>query len=251
MRRYVLLLFILTGSCLGNASEPSRLMDQANTLYKDGKFEDAIAKYEQVVASGMEAPELYYNLGNAYYRSQKLPNAILWYERAWRLDPSDDEISFNLDLARSKTVDKISALPEFFVTAWLRSLISSFSPNQWAVAGMASFFLCLILTLIYLFSARLWLKKFSFALACLILLVSIVSIFFSFRQKSIFESKNQAIIMAPVVSVKSSPAESGTDLFVLHEGTAVKVEDEVGEWLEVRIGDGNKGWMHAIDLERI
>jgi len=177
--------------------------------------------------------------------------AILNYERAKKIKPNDEEINFNLELARGRIVDKINNLPEFFLLSWLRKLVHSFSAGQWAVMSMLSFIITLILAGFFLFSSRRGIKQFAFWSGIFLVFVTISSFSVCQEQRLKLSVHEDAIILTPAVTVRSSPDETGTELFILHEGSKVRIGDSVGDWLEIRISDGNKGWIRASDLIRI
>lgn len=244
------MLFFIT-SFYSTQADTIPAISEANDLYKKGEFEKAIVSYEKIVESGQVASELYFNLGNAYYRTHRIPLAILNYERAKKLKPNDEEINFNLELARARIVDKINNLPEFFLMNWLRKLAHSFSADQWAVISMVSFFITLCFAGLFLFSSRRLIKQLAFWLGILLVIVAFSSFAVSQQQKHKLSVHNDAIIITPAVTIRSSPDETGTELFILHEGSKVRIEDTVGDWLEIRISDGNKGWIKASDMVRI
>jgi len=227
------------------------LFDQANNEYKKAAYDSAISLYNTILKSGSESAELYFNLGNSYFKKKDVANAILNYERAKLLSPNDEEINFNLQLSQTLIVDKINVLPEFFLKKWWRSFSEIFSSDTWAWVSMVLFIITLIATAVYLFSNIIVIKKLSFSLAIVIFFFSILSFSHSYRLKHVNEGKMSAIVMTASVTIKSSPDETGTELFVLHEGAKVWVVDEVGEWLRVKIADGNNGWLKKGDIERI
>ncbi len=237
-------------SCLF-AFQPDSLIKTGNESYAKGLYYYAIDVYEQVVDSGYEAPELYYNLGNAYYKVNNIPMAILNYERAKILDPYDDDIKHNLALANAHVIDKIDIIPEFFMKNRVRNIVNIASSDKWAIISISTFILFLLLFLIYLFSARVGIKKISFWCAILILFISVSSFYSALKRKQFLTLKNAAIIISPTVTAKSSPAESGVDLFIIHEGTKVIIEDSIDVWNRIRIGDGTKGWIKKEDRELI
>jgi tetratricopeptide (TPR) repeat protein len=226
-------------------------LNQANEFYKSGEYEKAINAYEKIVGSGLAAPELYFNLGNSYYRTHRIPLAILNYERAKKLKPNDEEINFNLAISQARIVDKINNLPELFMLSWTRKLVHAFSVNQWAAISMVSFFLSLCFAALFLFSSSRGLKQIAFWSGLLLISLTIASFAISQEQKHKILVHDDAIIVTPAVTVRSSPDDTGTELFILHEGSKVRIGDTVGEWLEIRISDGNKGWIRASDLIRI
>lgn len=227
------------------------LFTLANKFYTEGKYTEAITNYEAIVASGKVSAELYYNLGNAYFKLNDIAHAILYFERAYLLNPSDDDISFNLDLARAYTTDKIEAIPDFFVVEWFMSISNIFSSNAWAFLANSFFVLALILLIIYQFSGKYLIKKNAFITSWITLLLFMVSLSFSISQKNRIINSKHAIITTSAISVKSSPSDTSNDLFILHAGTKIETLRNVGEWYEIRIADGNKGWLPKSAFERI
>jgi hypothetical protein len=180
-----------------------------------------------------------------------VPGAILFYERAILLKPADEDINYNLQIAKTLAVDRFEEIPELFFIRWYNFMALLLSSNLWARISIVSFVLCLLFISLYFYSSKYKLKVLGFWLSLVLLIVSATSLAFSARNKSLIYNSSKAIIFSPLVNGKSSPDSSGTDLFLLHEGTKVTVEDEVGEWYEVRLSDGNKGWVPAGSLEII
>ena len=197
---------------------------EADSAYVRGEYQQAINDYEALLKQGASA-DLYYNLGNAYYRTENIPQAILNYERALLLSPGDRDIRFNLQIARSKTFDKIVPESEMFFVTWYRSLVSMMSVDGWARTALIALGLTIILLLVYLFSDKLWLRKVGFFGGVALLLVFLAGNLFAWQQKQDLLNRKGAIIFAPAVTVKSTPAVNGTDLFILHEGTKVTITD--------------------------
>ena len=224
---------------------------RANQLYTAAQYDSAVKLYETILSKGYESAELYYNLGNAYYKAGNIPKAILNYERARLLKPNDEEINFNLQLAQTMVVDKINVLPEFFLKRWWRSFSYWFSSNVWAVISLICFVIMLIGVAVYLFIATSVLKKISFFLSVLLLAMSLVSLSHSLSLKKERTAHNTAIVMSPTVTVRSAPDENSTELFVIHEGTKVWIIDQVGDWLRIKIADGNNGWLKLLEVEKI
>lgn len=165
------------------------------------------------------------------------------YERALLLSPGDEDVRFNLDMAKSHITDKIEPVETFFLTMWFHSVRDSLSSNAWAVVGIVSFLLIIVCLFLYFFTRIVVLKKIGFFLGLILVLVTIIANNFAFSLKDKLTDREEAIIFAPTITVKSSPADSGTDLFILHEGTKVSVLSTVGEWSEIKLSDGNRGWM--------
>lgn len=251
MRNVLILPFFLVILSARAEINPDSLYLRANRLYAEGRYAEAATLYDSLISEGYKAPEVYFNLGNAYFKMRQLGRAILNYERASRLRPSDEDINFNLQLARAYTVDKIENLPEFFLTSWWKSFCSLLSSNTWIILSIISFIACLILILIFLLTTRISLKKLFLSLTLFFLLLFGITFFSGMQQRKELREQKAAIVMAPSVTAKSSPDAGSSDLFVLHEGTKVRIEDAVGTWVEIRIANGNKGWIESSNLEII
>ena len=224
---------------------------EADSAYVHGQYQQAIRDYEALLKQGASA-ELYYNLGNAYYRTENIPEAVLNYERALLLSPGDRDIRFNLQIARSKTFDKIVPESEMFFVTWYRSLVSLMSVDGWARTALVALALTIVLLLVYLFSYRIWLRKAGFFGGVVLLLLFVGANIFAWQQKKDLLNRKGAIIFVPAVTVKSTPAANGTDLFILHEGTKVVITDgSMRDWKEIRIADGKEGWIESKHLRVI
>ena len=224
---------------------------EADSAYVRGEYQQAIKDYEALLKHGASA-DLFYNLGNAYYRTENITKAVLNYERALLLSPSDRDIRFNLQMARSKTIDKITPEQEMFFITWYRSLINLASVDGWARTALIALALAIILALAYLFSERIWLRKVGFFGAIFLIAVFILSNVFAHQQKDLLINRRGAIVTAGAVTVKSTPDKKGTDLFILHEGTKVTVTDaSMKEWKGIRLADGKEGWIETKQIELI
>lgn len=243
----LLLLIVISVNTFGSDAR----FTKANAYYTEGQFQEAIDAYEEILKTGVESPELYYNLANAYYRFGLLPSAILNYERALLLAPHDQDIRYNLELAYSKIADKIEPVGEFFIARWFNSLRSSTDSDTWAVFSIVLFVLFLTGLLFFFFAKTTLFRKISFFFSVIFLLGTAITFSFSSSQKQRLINRNRAIIMTPSVTVRSSPDASGTEIFVLHEGTRVKILQTIGQWHQIEIEDGTPGWMPASALEVI
>ena len=224
---------------------------EADSAYVRGEYQQAIIHYEALLKQGASA-DLYYNLGNAYYRTENITRAVLNYERALLLAPGDRDIRFNLQMARSKTVDKITPEQEMFFVTWYHSLVNLASVDGWARMALLSLALAIVLALLYLFSERIWLRKIGFFGALFALVLFVLSNVFAHQQKDLLVNRRGAIVTASAVTVKSTPAKQGTDLFILHEGTKVTITDaSMKEWKGVRLADGKEGWIETRHIELI
>ena len=223
----------------------------ADSAYARQQYQQAIKDYEELLHDGVSA-ELYYNLGNAYYRTDNITRAVLNYERALLLSPGDGDIRFNLQMARSKTIDKITPESEMFFVTWYHALVNIMSVDGWARTAFVSFALAIVLALAYLFSARIWVRKVGFFGGLAFIAVFILANLFAYQQRQELVNRTGAIIISSAVPVKSTPSKSGTDLFILHEGTKVEITDgTMRGWKEIRVADGKEGWIETSKIEII
>lgn len=229
----------------------SATVKQANDLYGKGKYTEAAQLYEKVLSADGVAPELYYNLGNAYYKLNETGKSILNYERALRLSPSFDDARLNLQMAQLKVIDNVVQIPSFFVGRWIESLIKLMTSNQWLVISFSVFVVCLILAFLFVFAPSLRLRKVSFYTGAALLAISFFTLIFSGVRKNQLVNHREAIVMTGSLVVKSSPDRSGTDLFQLHEGTKVVIKSTLGNWTEIKLGNGNIGWVEQQSIEKI
>jgi tetratricopeptide (TPR) repeat protein len=225
--------------------------NKAASLYSSGKYQEAFDEWNSVYSTGVRSATLDYNIGNAYFKMSNIPGAILFYERALLLKPGDEDIQYNLQIARTLAVDKFIEIPELFFVRWYNFLSLTLSANRWARISIVSFILFLITLSLYIYSSRYRNKVIGFWVSIFLLFLSISSLTFSLQNRKLVFNNPNAVIFSPLVNGKSSPDDSGTDLFVIHEGTKVTIEDEVGGWYEIRLSDGNKGWVSANSLEKI
>lgn len=249
--RMILLISISLASCLLPLSSHALTKAEADSSYVRGEYQQAIKEYESLLKNGASA-DLYYNLGNAYYRTENITKAVLNYERALLLSPSDRDIRFNLQMARSKTIDKITPEQEMFFITWYRSLVNLASVDGWARTALWALALAIVLALLYLFSDRIWLRKVGFFGALFLIAIFVFSNIFAHQQKELLVNRKGAIVTASSVTVKSTPDKKGTDLFILHEGTKVTITDSsMKEWKGVRLADGKEGWIETKQIELI
>jgi tetratricopeptide (TPR) repeat protein len=233
------------------ADENAIAFDSANASYAKGNYDKAIQLYEKILSGDKVSAEVYFNLGNAYYKSGKIGMAILNYERAKKIHPEDDDILTNLKFAEQKTEDKIDAAPEFFLSQWKGWLSSSLSERSWSWACIISMIISAFLLALYVTSASTFIKKLGFYLGITCLLAG-VAIFFIARQSYTSQTElSEGVITSAAVTVNGSPAENGTKLFMLHEGTRVKIMDENAGWTEIQIANGNSGWVKGDLLSKI
>ncbi len=246
---FVLIIFFTQEGIAKDTKEEN--FSNAVNSYTSGNYEEALRVWTDIYNTGYRSADLAYNIANANFKLNKIPDAILFYERAYLLNPADEDIEYNLMIARGLVTDKFEEIPELFFIRWYNFVALILSSNSWAKISLGTFVACLLMLSLYLYSSKYRNKVIGFWLAFSFLLISIFTISLSVRNRSLVYGNKFAVLFCPVVHGKSSPDDSGTDLFVLHEGTKVSVEDEVGEWLEIRLSDGNKGWVPSNCLQII
>ena len=219
--------------------------EQANAAYNAGSYDTAVVMYQKIIDADMESVPVYYNMGNAYYKLHNYPMAIYNYEKALKLDPSNDDVQTNLAIANLAIVDKIEPMPQPFYVKWWHSARAWLSGDQWAWCSIAFFALLLVALFMFLRSRRIGVRKLGFFGGIVFLVVFAVSVVFAAQLKQAAVNHDQAIVMAPTATVKSTPNESSVDLFVLHEGTKVTILETSNGWNKIRIANGSLGWLEA------
>jgi tetratricopeptide (TPR) repeat protein len=230
---------------------PEQLLASATAAYEAGRYGEAITDYEQLAQQCGTSASLNYNLGNAYFKDKQYARAILHYERALLQDPSDEDAANNLAMAQANTVDKIESIEPIIFAQWSRSVRNSMSCDAWAWLSICLFILFIVGLFLYFFLHNSRVRRLGFFGGVIALVLCLVAINYAGQQYDNLMVRDHAIIMSPTVTVRSSPAESGTQLFTLHEGTKVKVRSSLGQWLEIELADGNVGWIPDSDLETI
>jgi tetratricopeptide (TPR) repeat protein len=252
LRQFFILAVVLGTLCAPAAAQTAMdEFDRGNSLYRDGKFDQAAVAYETILKQGTASPAIYFNLGNSYYRLGKTAPALLAYERALRLRPNDPDVKHNLDLVNLKTVDRIEPLPELFFIEWLR-LVSSYVPLHTTIWLFALGWLILFASLaaLYILTSPAILRLFrALTIAALVSLIPIGVLLVT--QIADARIRNDAIVTTSVATAKTSPDSQSLDAFVIHEGLKVKLSDSVGDWVKVVLADGKVGWMRSQDCERI
>lgn len=245
------LVFLFVASTTLWADEVATQFEQANVLYRNGDFGTAAELYEKVITNGYENPDLFFNLGNTYFKLKKTGPAILNYERALRISPSDDDISYNLRLANLRVVDKIEPIPQLFFLEWWYSFVNLASANRWTTLFVISIWLLSIsIGVAYAFRNRA-IKQIATGLIILSSLFTCITGIAGYQRYLGETSTSMAIVLQSTAYVKSSPDQQSTDLFVLHEGVKAEILDVVGEWKKIRLADGKVGWISITALATI
>lgn len=236
---------------VSDAATDDELWDEAGKAYMSGNYGVAVAAYTAILERGVHSFKLYYNLGNAYFKQDMLGGAILNYNRALLLRPADADARYNLALASSKVTDRIASVPEFFVKTWLRNLGRVMSSDGWTVVVLCALALVAVFVLVWLFAPGVVWRRSGFYGACLAVLLLGGSLYYAQSGYVQLTAGERAVVMANSVSVKSSPAQSGKDLFILHQGTVVTSGELLDGWIQVTLSDGNVGWIESRNIEKI
>jgi tetratricopeptide (TPR) repeat protein len=246
-----LLLFLALPVFSHGSDATTALFQKGNQQYAKGQYQQAVQSYQQILNDGYQSATIYFNLGNAYYKIDDIPSAVLYFEKAHKLNPGDEDINFNIKLANSKTTDKVIQLPEFFVTSWWHSFILCFSANTLAALSVLLLIAGFGLLALYIFSNSVGIKKSSFYGGIVLICFGVISIFIANRQVNYFNHHHQAIVFSSTVTAKSSPDAAGKPMFVVHEGTKVNVMETNATWIEIELPNGSAGWVTSTDVKEI
>lgn len=250
LHKIIFACFFVFSNIVAQSNEDT-IFHKANESYIQQDYPTAINLYSDIISAGYISANLYYNLGNAYFKNEELSNAILWYERALRLDPTNEDIIHNIAFANKKITDEMEIMPEFFLKKWFKSVYSFLSATGWAITSIVICFVLFLTIAFILLSAVSKRRVYLFFVAMFLALFLAISILFAVIQSNQSLRNDEAIIMHKSVIVKSMPDQSGTDLFTVHDGLKVLVVDKVGNWIEVVFPNGHKGWIKEISVEII
>ncbi|MBN1300547.1 MAG: tetratricopeptide repeat protein [Melioribacteraceae bacterium] len=232
-------------------AQVDQLMIQANEYYQDENFEQAVKTYKDIINRGYESQVLYYNLGNAYYQNGQIGYAILYYEKGLKIAPNDEDLNYNLAIVNARTVDRIKDVPKFFLTEWWEYLITSVSIDFWSVIVLMFFVIFLTSLAIYFTGKTGRAQRFGFltgSAALAILLFFIIVLVSAVNREA---STDYGVLVEKEITVKQSPDEKSSDAFVIHEGLKFEVEDNVNNWVRIRLSDGKVGWIPNYSIEII
>ena len=255
MKRIAILLFlILTATLLlntkGKAETTQQIFEQGNNAYAKGKYVEAILEYKKILAKGECSGELYFNLGNAFYKIDSIPQSILYFEKAKVLLPNDDDLNANLKLANSKTTDKIESIPQLFILNWYQNFLHIFTTSAWAWISILLAFAAFALLWFFVKTKTLAIKRLYFFAGAFSLILCIASVFVASASHDA-NTTQRGVVFTPSVTLKSEPNATSTSLYVIHEGATCKIMEELNNWLRVRLDNGNEGWLTKADLREI
>jgi tetratricopeptide (TPR) repeat protein len=252
-RNVIICALILFSTFKISASEDNSesLMEKGNQHYINKEYQQAINNYVKLISSGYESTELFYNLGNAYYKTGNNGYAILYYEKALKSSPSDEDIIHNLALVNSRLVDKVESFPKFFLFQWWENLLAFFSLTGWTYFSYFLFILLIASILLYFFAMTLMQQKISVIAGSItsVLMILVISLLIVKLNREV--NIKSAVIVEQVVTVKLAPDDKSNDAFIIHEGLKVRVEDQVENWFKIRLDDGKIGWMTGDKLRTI
>lgn len=251
MKRYLLIIALAAVLAACGRAQENDAWRRGNEAYTSGEYSKAIAAYNEIRETGMESHKLFYNLGNAYFRDGQLGEAILNYHRALRLRPNNADALYNLKIAESRVRVRIEPLPQFFASRWLFALRAAMSSNGWAWMCLGALAAALAAALIYLLAQKRMWRKTGFYCGLATVVVCVVALFFALSERHRTLHSPDAIVMQRSATARTSPDDTGKDAFILYEGTWVRVTAVLGDWSEVEIPDGNKGWVNTTAIEAI
>ena len=229
----------------------NNLFSKANNLYQTGKYTEAIELYSIIEKQELISDDLFFNLGNCYYKLNKVAPSIYYYEKALKINPANEDASINLAFAKRMTIDVIEDLPKTFLQRFSASVIQKLPFDTWAIIAVLASILASILFLLYHFSFSSRKKLFYFNTSIFAVFVLAISVFFAFQNYKTVQKDRTAIIFVAKVEIKNAPSTSSEEVFELHEGTKVIVLDALDNWRKIKIADGKVGWIYADDLKEI
>lgn len=246
MKHLLYILFFFIGNLV---AQNQSVFEQANALYTEGKFEDAITKYQAILDTKQHSAELYYNLANAHYKLNNIAPSIYYYEKALQLKPNDTEILNNIAYAKNMTVDAIQEVPQLGMSKFFNKLTNAFAFDDWAKIAIGFILAFVVLFLVYYFTDSTTRKRAAFSSSVVFLFLSLISLGLAFQKQTLDKKDNPAIVFAQKSEVKTEPNSVGTDAFVLHEGTKVQVLDTINDWKKIKLADGKTGWILSNDIK--
>ncbi|MFO7673126.1 MAG: tetratricopeptide repeat protein [Lutibacter sp.] len=250
MKRFIFILALMIGS-ISFAQTSGELFSKANDFYKNRQYTKAIEVYLNIEKSGLESDDLFFNLGNSYYKLNKVAPSIYYYEKALKLNPMHQDASNNLVFAKRMTIDIIEDLPKTFLQRFSSNVIQKLTYNTWAILAVIASFLAAVLFLLYYFSDAPKRKILYFNITIFAVFVMTVTVIFSYSNYETIQKSSKAIIFSPKSEIKNAPSLDGETVFELHEGTKVTILDALSNWKKIKIADGKIGWVNIADIKEI
>jgi tetratricopeptide (TPR) repeat protein len=246
--RILLFFFLSCFSCILVAQNDT-IFETANALYNDGKYAEAIDKYEAILESEQHSAELYFNLGNANYKLNNIAPTIYYYEKALQLSPNDEEIKNNLSFAKNMTIDAIDKVPQVGFSKIINNIVNTFQTDTWAKMAIGSVILFVLLFLMYHFSYSTLKKRIAFIVSIVSLFLAFFSVLMAFQKEGLNKKDNPAIVFSQESRVKAEANKTSEEVFRLHEGTKVQVLETYDDWSKIQLSDNSIGWMPSKDIK--
>jgi len=227
------------------------LMEAGNKAYQDGNYEEALNNYEKILHEGYVSPALFYNIGNSHFRQNQIGLAILNYERSLKMKPNDENVIYNLNIAKARIVDRIQTVPELFIFSWWKSIITTFNASGWSLIVLILYLALIVIAIVWFITKSSNLKSVLFISGmanAVVLLIAVILLISSIR----FETENDfGILLQTTVTAKASPTDKSGDAFVIHEGVKFQITDKLDQWSEIKLEDGKIGWILQNTFEKI
>ncbi len=220
-----------------------QILNKANHYYQQKDFNSAIKEYQKIINDGYVGYSIYYNLGNCYYRIGEIGEAILYYEKALKLNSNDEDIKHNLQFVNLKTIDKVEPLPKFFLFNWWENLLGIFSVNGWTIFNFIIYLLLIISLSFFILSKKINQRRISLYSSILLFVILFFGIIILISNYNIEKNRKEGVVVENVVNVKTAPDFNSTDTFIIHEGLKVRIEDVVDKWYRIKLPDGKVGWI--------
>jgi tetratricopeptide (TPR) repeat protein len=247
MKKILFLILFIANTT--SAQSVDGLFSSANDLYKNEKFEQAIELYKKIESKGLTSSELYYNLGNSYYKLNKVGPSIYYFEKALKKNPLNEDVKNNLIFAKRLALDKIEELPKTVFQKFNINYLQQLSYNQWAIVVIVFSVLGSLLFLLFYFADTPFIKRFYFVTSSLSFILLITALIITFNQYSISKNNKEAIVFAEETEVRNAPTFNSEEVFTLHEGTKVLVLDAIDSWKKIKLADGKIGWIIADEIK--
>jgi tetratricopeptide (TPR) repeat protein len=247
MKKILFLVLIIANTI--SAQNANDLFSSANDLYKNEKFEKAIERYKEIESKGLISSELYYNLGNSYYKLNKVGPSIYYFEKALKKNPLNEDVKNNLIFAKRLALDKIEELPKTVFQKFNINYLQQLSYNQWAIVVIVFSVLGSLLFLLFYFADAPSIKRFYFVTSSVSFILLIGVLIITFNQYSLSKNNKEAIVFAEETEVRNAPTFNSEEVFTLHEGTKVLVLDAIDSWKKIKLADGKIGWIIADEIK--
>ncbi|RAJ12094.1 tetratricopeptide repeat protein [Olleya aquimaris] len=246
MKQFLFIFFIFIGNL---TAQNKTVFDEANMLYNNGNYTEAISKYEAILKTNQHSAELYYNLGNAHYKLNNIAPSIYYYEKALQLKPNDKDILNNIVYAKKMTVDDIQTVPQLGLSKFFNQLTHALTYDNWAKLAIGLMVVFVVLFLFYFFTYSTVYKRLTFVLSFVFLFLALSSVGLAFQKQALDKKNNPAIVFAQESEVKTEPNLGSPEAFLLHEGTKVQVLDTINNWKKIKLEDGKTGWILSDDIK--